>query len=160
VSSAPDLPPAIAIREGGLGDLDQVMAVMASAFDPGFGERWTRSQCAGILPMTGVALRLTGDPVEGFALMRVVADEAELLLIAVAPAAQQQGIGQALLDDFVDRAREKGGDRLHLEVRASNPAIELYRANGFVPAGRRRDYYRGPNGELHDAITLVRAEQI
>lgn len=158
MSSAPNLSPDIPIRDGCLADLDQVMAVMGSAFDPGFGERWTRSQCAGILPMAGVALRLAGDPVDGFALMRVIADEAELLLIAVAPAAQQQGIGQALLDDFVEGARKGGADQLHLEVRASNPAIGLYQANGFVPAGRRRDYYRGPNGEMHDAITLVRAE--
>ncbi len=37
-------------------DLDDVMAVMDAAFGDRFGEAWTRSQCAGILPMTGVSL--------------------------------------------------------------------------------------------------------
>ena len=37
-------------------DLEGVMAVMATAFDPGFGEGWSRSQCAGIMPLPGEVL--------------------------------------------------------------------------------------------------------
>lgn len=147
-----------AIRDGGLGDLDSVMKVMTAAFPAGFGEGWTRSQCAGILPMSGVRLRIAGsngDSAEGFSLTRVVADEAELLLIAVAPTAQRKGIGQALLEDFIDHARGQGASRLHLEVRDGNPATALYSRRGFAPAGRRRDYYHGADGTQHDAITLV-----
>ena len=64
---------------------DAVMAVMDDSFDPRFGEAWTASQCAGLLPMPGVWLTLAreDDAVVGFALARVVADEAELLLLAV-----------------------------------------------------------------------------
>ena len=79
----------VLIAPGGSGDLDHVVAVMEAAFDDRFGEAWTRSQCAGILPMPGVELMLArspdGEPA-GFSLFRTVADEAELLLIAVAPA--------------------------------------------------------------------------
>jgi hypothetical protein len=33
--------------------------------------------------------------------------------------------------------------------------VNLYRAAGFSPAGRRRNYYHGPDGESHDAVTLI-----
>ncbi|MEQ7874351.1 GNAT family N-acetyltransferase [Sphingomonas sp. ASV193] len=146
---------AVPIRDGTQHDLDAVDRIMRAAFDPRYGEGWTRSQCAGILPMMGVSMRLAGDPVAGFSLARTIADEAELLLIAVAPEAQRHGLGQSLLDDFVARAHAEGARRLHLEMRDNNPAIALYSASGFRPAGRRRDYYSGPSGERHDAITLV-----
>ena len=146
------------LRDGQADDLDVVMEVMEKAFRPCFGEGWTRSQCSGILPMNGVRLRLAGlagARASGFALMRVVADEAELLLIAVHPEMQRGGIGQALLDDFVGHARRQGASHLHLEMHDGNPAMGLYSANGFAIAGRRREYYHGPNGEHYDALTLV-----
>jgi ribosomal-protein-alanine N-acetyltransferase len=147
----------INIRPGGTDDLDQVMRIMGRAFRPCFGEGWTRSQCAGILPMSGVTLTIGEDHEEaiGFALARVVSDEAELLLIAVDPDRQGRGAGNALLQHFIASARAAGAHRLHLEVRDGNPAIGLYRAYGFLPAGRRRNYYRGPEGQRHDAVTLM-----
>jgi len=148
---------AVRLRRGGIDDLDEVMRIMTTAFQPCFGEAWTRSQCAGILPMHGVSLTMAeqgGRPV-GFALVRAVADEAELLLLAVDPAEQRRGIGQALLDNFIASALAGGGHRLHLEVRDGNPALELYHASGFAPAGRRRNYYHGPGGESYDAVTLI-----
>ena len=148
---------AVRLRAGGAGDLDEVMRIMTAAFDPSFGEAWTRSQCAGILPMHGVTLTIaeSGKVPIGFSLVRAVADEAELLLLAVDPNAQRQGIGQALLDDFIATALARGAHRLHLEVRDGNPAIGLYRTSGFSAAGRRRNYYRGLGGESHDAVTLL-----
>ena len=147
----------VRLRCAGAADLDEVMRIMTAAFDPSFGEAWTRSQCAGILPMHGVTLTIAeaGPVAVGFSLARAVSDEAELLLLAVDPAEQRRGLGQALLDDFIAAALARGAHRLHLEVRDGNPALELYRASGFSPAGRRRNYYRGPGGRTHDAVTLV-----
>ena len=147
----------IHIRPGGVDDLDEVMRIMGRAFRPCFGEGWSRSQCAGILPMSGVTLSIADDEegAIGFALARAVSDEAELLLIAVDPDRQGRGAGNALLQHFIAYARAGGAHRLHLEVRDGNPAVELYRTSGFVPAGRRRNYYRGPEGERYDAVTLM-----
>jgi ribosomal protein S18 acetylase RimI-like enzyme len=66
-----------------------------------------------LVAMAGVALRIAtrGDTICGFALIRAIVDEAELLLIAVAPAAQHQGIGAALLDDFIAFARSRAVHR-------------------------------------------------
>ncbi len=157
MSSAPSAE-AIRLADGNSTDLSAVMAIMTGAFSPRFGEAWTRSQCAGILPMAGVSLVLAHDnghePV-GFSLFRTVADEAELLLLAVAPDHQHRGIGRLLLEQFVEQARAAGARRVHLEVRDGNPAVELYRRAGFRPAGRRPDYYRGNEGCQYDAITLA-----
>ena len=155
---APPVAAGVSVRQAGSDALDEVMRIMAAAFPPCFGEAWTRSQCAGILPMAGVALRLAhdgGGKARGFSLMRVIADEAELLLIAVEPTAQHHGIGAALVDDFIASSTGNGARRLHLEVRDGNPAIALYERAGFGPAGRRRDYYRGRDGEVRDALTLA-----
>lgn len=147
----------VGLRPGEADDLDEVMRIMGQAFHPSFGEAWTRSQCSGILPMAGVGLTLATDdsgPI-GFALVRRVADEAELLLLAVDPVYQRRGIGRLLLEEFVASCRAAGAARLHLEVREGNPAVRMYRAAGFEPAGRRRNYYHGPKGESYDAITLM-----
>ena len=101
-----------------------------------------------------ITAEVSGEPV-GFSLVRTVSDEAELLLLAVEPSEQRRGIGQLLLDDFIAAALAKGAHRLHLEVRDGNPAITLYRASGFTPSGRRRNYYHGPGGETYDAVTLL-----
>jgi ribosomal-protein-alanine N-acetyltransferase len=140
-------------------DLEAVMDVMTSAFDPGYGEGWTRSQCAGILPLSGVLLVLARDDrdrVRGFSLLRTVADEAELLLLAVAKTAQRRGVGAALLEHFIDHGRKTGIRRLHLEVRDGNPAVAMYQGFGFNAEGRRRKYYTGQDGSQHDALTMAR----
>jgi ribosomal-protein-alanine N-acetyltransferase len=146
------------LAEGGPGDLGAVMAIMNDSFDDRFGERWTAAQCAGLLPMPGVWLTLarTEAGVVGFALARIVADEAELLLLAVRRDAQGVGIGRVLLEAFAESALARGADRLHLEVREGNHAVRLYQSAGFSLVGRRRHYYVGPRGQCYDALTLAR----
>lgn len=149
----------VRIETGTSEDMDAVMEIMDSAFGRRFGEAWTRSQLAGILPMAGVSLMLARDPrtdvAVGFSLVRAVADEAELLLLAVLPTHHRRGLGARLLDDFLERARNNGVARVHLEVRDGNPAVGMYRSAGFSPVGRRRNYYQAPNGKRFDAITLA-----
>jgi len=150
--------PAIALGPGGIADLDGVMTVMEDSFDPRFGEAWTASQCAGLLPMPGVWLILARerDTPIGFALSRAVAGEAELLLLAVRRNAQGRGIGKMLLDQFTQDAKDRGAMRLHLEVREGNHALSLYERTDFVLVGRRRNYYSGRAGQTYDALTLAK----
>ena len=145
------------IANGGSADLDSVIEVMNASFDERFGEAWTRSQCAGILPMPGVKLvvaRFADGRSAGFSLHRTISDEAELLLLAVSPEFRRRGIGKVLLDQFLDYARDRGATRVHLEVREGNPAVIMYRSAGFSVVGRRRKYYRGRTGGEYDALTL------
>jgi [ribosomal protein S18]-alanine N-acetyltransferase len=157
--ATPAIETEVRIRPGNSGDLDEVMEVMEAAFGGRFGEAWTRSQCAGILPMNGVSLVVAREPAKGqalgFSLSRTVADESELLLLAVLPSRHRHGIGGLLLAEFMDRARDHGLRRVHLEVRDGNPAVDMYRTAGFSPVGRRRNYYHAPDGRRFDALTLV-----
>lgn len=149
----------VTLREGGLADLEGVMAVMDDSFDARFGEAWTAAQCAGLLPMAGVwlALACEGEEVAGFALARVTAGEAELLLLAVRRGTQRRGLGRMLLDHFEQAAIGRGASRLYLEVREGNHAISLYEEADYGTAGRRRNYYRGSDGRSYDALTLAKS---
>lgn len=145
--------------------LDAIMRIMDAAFEPAFGESWTRRQVSDALALPGTDFLLAGlegnPPVEpeeavGFAMSRAAADEQELLLIAVTPEARGRGIGDALMLQFIGMARNKGADRLFLEMRAGNPAERLYRRHGFAPVGRRPAYYNSGNAGTFDAITYAR----
>lgn len=149
---------AITIVEGDTGDLEAVMRVMNDSFDRRYGEAWTAPQFAGLLPMPGVWLTLArdGEGTIGFALARVVANEAELLLLAVRRRAQRRGVGKLLLERFAADAKTRGADRVHLEVREGNHAVKLYEDEGYALVGRRRNYYSGDDGRCYDALTLAK----
>ncbi|MES2337001.1 MAG: GNAT family N-acetyltransferase [Pseudomonadota bacterium] len=148
----------IDLRAGSATDLAEVNQVMRAAFDPSFGEAWSSAQCLGMMALPGVWLTLASDDrgrLTGFAMARAVAGDGELLLLAVHPASRGNGIGAALLRSVIADARDHAVERLHLEVRAGNAAVALYRAHGFEQVGQRRDYYRGDTGQAYDAQTFA-----
>ncbi|MDF7773791.1 GNAT family N-acetyltransferase [Sphingomonas sp. AOB5] len=146
------------LREGGPQDLPAVARIMQDAFDPRYGEAWTSAQCMGMLSLPGVWLTIASidDADIGFALARVAGPEAELLLLATRPAARGRGVGGALLRAVIAESACRGVIDLHLEVRAGNEAVHLYRREGFEKVGERHHYYRGASGQLFDALTFSR----
>lgn len=81
----------------------------------------------------------------GFAIARVLAGEAELETIAVAPEAQRQGVGRQLFGALLSKFSAQAVTDVILEVRPSNgAALALYRSLGFAVAGRRPRYYIDP----------------
>ncbi len=91
----------------------------------------------------------------GFAMVRVVVDEAELLTLAVAPDARRRGTGSRLLSAVMEAARAEGAKDMFLEVSAENgAALGLYRKFGFHEVGMRPGYYGGQDGTAVDALTL------
>ena len=76
----------------------------------------------------------------------LVAGELQVMLVAVQPAQQRQGLGRQVLQTLLEMAQQLGCHLATLEVAASNQAaINLYGALGFVSCGQRSGYYR--NGE-------------
>ena len=93
----------------------------------------------------------------GFLIGRVVAGEAEVLTLAVDPAARRLGIGRALMQGFLAAATGRGATRAFLEVAADNgAALALYHKAGFAEVGVRRGYYRQSSGPALDARVLAR----
>ena len=145
-------------------DLDRIMSIMEAAFDPAYGEAWSRRQVEDAMLVGNCHYLLIdesghppapGLPAAGFSLSRSSLDEEELLLFAVDPGFRRKGLGQRMLIELVDAARARGVRRLMLEMRRGNPAESLYRAFGFRPIGERKNYYRTGSGEPIDAITFA-----
>jgi ribosomal-protein-alanine N-acetyltransferase len=92
-------------------------------------------------------------PGEGFVLARAAAGEAEILALAVLPAARRRGLGTALMEAAMAAALAHGAAAMFLEVAEPNGAARaLYRGLGFTEAGRRRRYY----ADGSDALVLRR----
>jgi ribosomal-protein-alanine N-acetyltransferase len=145
-------------------DVDRIMAIMSAAFEPEFGEAWTRRQvedallvgnCHAFLAGDSGAPALPGERAVGFSLSRTGYEEEELLLFAVLPNYRARGIGRAILDTLSLSASRRGAKRLLLEMRRGNPAESLYRTFGFTLIGERKDYYRTPLGTRIDALTFA-----
>ena len=125
-------------------------------------EAWDERAIADLLAMPGAVGRLLLDgaanPPEplGFTLMLFVAEDAELLTVAVRPAARRRGVATQLMGDFFELARARKATNAFLEVAADNvPAQRLYARLGFLVSGTRRDYYKRP-GNKRVAAHLLR----
>ena len=145
-------------------ELDRLMVVMQAAFDPAYGEAWTRRQVEDALIMGSSHYRIFDEAgeiagpdaaVAAFTLSRNTGEEEELLLFAVSPEFRRRGIGRRMLHVLNDDARNRGALRIFLEMRRGNTAESLYRTFGFSPIGVRPKYYRFSNGERADAITFA-----
>jgi [ribosomal protein S18]-alanine N-acetyltransferase len=83
--------------------------------------------------------------VSGFVIGRQVADEGEILNVAVRRENRRKGEGQALLSAVLEQLQRRGVRRVYLEVRESNETgIAFYQEQGFAKTGRRPGYYREP----------------
>ncbi len=97
-----------------------------------------------------------GDP-NGFAMSRVVVDEAEILTIAVATSARRAGLATLLLRHHLGRLAAAGARKVFLEVAEDNmAAIRLYKRNGFDEIARRKAYYARAKGPPATAIVMER----
>jgi ribosomal-protein-alanine N-acetyltransferase len=93
--------------------------------------------------------------VVGFLMARAVADEFEILNVAVAPEDRCGGVGGRLLEAALAFGEQAGARRAFLEVRESNLAAQrFYQRHGFTVIARRPRYYQDP---LEDALVMSRA---
>jgi ribosomal-protein-alanine N-acetyltransferase len=137
-------------------DLDRAARLHRDAFAP-MGERpWTRQDMAELLATPaggGLILQIDGEDA-GVVLWRTIADEAELLTLAVDARHRRRGVGAALLAQVIVRSHRQGARQLFLEVGVDNPGARLlYAQAGFIEVGRRAAYYRRPTG-FADALVL------
>ncbi|WP_200306808.1 GNAT family N-acetyltransferase, partial [Paracraurococcus ruber] len=130
-------------------DARALAALHALAFPP--AEAWGADVIALMLEMTGGFG--AWEPGRGLVLARAAAGEAEILTLAVAPAARRQGLGARLMASALAGAAARGAAAMFLEVAAGNAAARaLYAGLGFAEVGRRRRYY----ADGADALVLRR----
>lgn len=143
---------AYAVGDGITGeDLKRLCEIEQACFAHPLTEEQLRS-----LAGNGTVLLVTARAdreIAGYVWAQTVLDEGYIGNVAVLPAFRRMGIADGLMQALAGAARERGLSFLTLEVRASNlPAIALYEKNGYVPAGRRRNYYADPK---EDAILMT-----
>jgi ribosomal-protein-alanine N-acetyltransferase len=123
-----------------------------------FAQPWAAAEIERLMRiMGGFAVMAEDAELQGFILARTVADEAEILTLAVAPAFRRLGVGRSLVEAAAAEAARRGARTLFLEVADDNPgAIALYATSGFAQAGQRRAYYARPGSSPVDALVLRR----
>jgi len=123
-----------------------------------FSDPWSKREFTAVLALTHAIFLVVADQrdeVAGYAVVSCIADEAEVLNIAVSPMRQRSGLGGRVLDAAMDEARRRGASKFFLEVRESNAAARaLYASRAFKEISRRKRYYQNP---AEDALVL-RAE--
>jgi ribosomal-protein-alanine N-acetyltransferase len=150
----------IVVRRAEIGDCDALAEIHARAFRRG----WSDAEFEALLvqPATHAFIadyraRLGSRKHAGFILYRLVAEEAEILSVAVAPEYRRRGIGRRLLEETLKHLYEEGANGIHLEVEDSNPAaIALYRRMEFRESGRRPGYYAQGRDSPAGALVMLR----
>ncbi|MCB2108546.1 MAG: ribosomal protein S18-alanine N-acetyltransferase [Rhodobacteraceae bacterium] len=146
----------VTVRQANSKDADEIAKLHARCFARG----WTAREFAALLIQDGVHawVAATDDnAIDGFAVIRTVLDEAEILTVAVDPERRRGGIGRALLIHAFAELDKNGVARCFLEVAQDNDAaLGLYRRLGFEVTGKRANYYANPSQGRVDAVTMTR----
>ena len=149
-------PAGLHIEPGRMGDARELARIHALGFYRG----WPVGEFESFLGDINTPVYVACDArrrIAGFALIRVVADEAELLTIAVDPKWRGKHIGQALLRAGFDDLLTTAARRMFLEVSEENaPAIALYRRQGFATISSRKGYYPKADGTQATALVMAR----
>ncbi len=139
-----------------IADLDVMAAIHATAFSR--EDAWSRDVFELQLTMPNVFALVHRSG--GLILVRVAADEAEILTLAVMPEVRRNGAGRQLLMEATTMAAGQGALAIFLEVSVTNSgARELYTQAGFVQAGRRPHYYSDGTDALVLRLNLGPAEK-
>ncbi len=127
--------------------------LLASIHGASFIHPWDENAFGEIFSVGGTYAFIA--PGSGFAVMRMLGHDAEIITLAVLPEKRRQENGRALTRAMITTAREKGVESLFLEVRERNSAaIGLYESLGFATISRRRKYYANPDGTCEDALVM------
>lgn len=130
-----------------LEDLSQIANTLTSDFD----EFWNSSILKEELNTknSNYIVAKLNQKIVGFAGIKILVDEADIMNIVVKKDSRNQGIGSLLLEKLITLAQKSNLTSITLEVMEENySAIHLYRKFGFKQTGLRKNYYQNKNGLL------------
>lgn len=135
---------------------ETLAAIHASAFSA--TRAWSAAEFSSLLAQPGTSAHGSAD---SFALVRVVADEAEILTLATDPAKRRQGRARGALGLAEAAAQAAGAQAMFLEVAEDNAAAKaLYAACGYAQVGRRPGYYLPKNAAPVAALVMRKELQV
>ncbi|MEP7241831.1 MAG: ribosomal protein S18-alanine N-acetyltransferase [Devosia sp.] len=137
-------------------DADAVAQLHAKSFYRG----WPREDVASYIMDRDTPTLVACDArrrIAGFAMLRLLGDDAELMTIAVEPKFRGKGVGRALMQACFEQLLMTPAKRMVLEVATDNPAaIHLYESLGFTRLSERQGYYARPDGKPATALVMAR----
>lgn len=99
-----------------------------------------------------IVAKNSNNSIVGFAGIKIILDEAEIMNIVTKKEERHQGIGKLLLKEIIRISKENNICLINLEVNAKNTiAINLYKKYNFKEVGLRKKYYNGQD----DAILMT-----
>ncbi len=132
-------------------------ALLARLHAECFDEAWDEAAFDAFLRDPSTFALIVGEG-DAFILVRVAADESEILSLGTRLDLRRRGRARALVRAGAIEAQRRAAERMFLEVAADNEAaLTLYQVEGFRPVGHRPGYYVNVDGAIVDAVILSAA---
>jgi ribosomal-protein-alanine N-acetyltransferase len=145
----------VTIQKMDVKDLDEVLAIEASASPAPWSKNMFSEEirnCSSCCFVISIEIE-SKQPVIGFICFRNMAEESELLNIAVHPRYRRLGVGRKLMQFYIDFSTPRGIKAFYLEVNCSNQsAIRLYQCFSYQSFGVRKEFYQ----RQFDALLMMK----
>lgn len=134
----------IEVYKMSLDDLENIKEILISDFDDFWNYSTLKEELSNANSYYLVAK--SDNEILGFAGIKTVLDEADIMNIVVKKSKRKLGIGSLLLKNIIELCKKLNISTLFLEVNEKNtPAISLYKKFGFKNVGFRKNYYKENN---------------
>lgn len=137
----------IKIEKMSLNDLENIKNILISDFDDFWNYNILKDELESENSIYIVAK--SNNEIIGFAGIKILLDEADIMNIVTKKIYRNQGIGTLLLKNLISISKNLNLHSLSLEVNEENKtAIHLYENLGFKNIGIRKNYYKSKNGKI------------
>ncbi len=137
----------IEISEMSLTDFEEIQSVLISDFDDFWNSETLKNELKNNNSYYIVAK--INNSIVGFAGIKTVLDEADIMNIVTKKDSRNSGIGSALFSSIINYAKSNNVKKITLEVNENNvPAIKLYKKFGFEQIAKREKYYNGTDNAI------------
>lgn len=137
----------IKIEKMTLNDLENIQNILISDFDDFWNYNILKDELESENSIYIVAK--SNNEIIGFAGIKILLDEADIMNIVTKKCYRNQGIGTLLLKNLISTSKNSNLHSLSLEVNEENKiAIHLYENLGFKNIGIRKNYYKSKNGKI------------
>lgn len=128
------------IHNNEIEEINSIISICDDAFEMSFSERPDNKELLHKICKHACFLKATYDNSPcGYVAMYAndaLTKTAYITLIGVRPGFQREGVGSKIIDKCVEMAKDKGMERIKLEVRNANKkALNFYIKNGFTESG-------------------------
>jgi ribosomal-protein-alanine N-acetyltransferase len=150
--------PIVVFDELTASDVDVIVEIERQSFERPWSRDHFLRELESEISRTVVARDPGAQTILGYLCRWLVAEEVQILNLAVHPDHRRRGIARQLMNHVLKEARDAAVEHVMLEVREANiEAVALYESQGFVRVGRRRDYYGQGEAGVLMTLTLPRA---